>query len=278
MAPVWVAFPRPLILVLFTITVAVTVGFKAEVEAQGGAYATGVLGLMLSGAVAATLSLWKEGNRLMSCYCGIVAAVFLYALAGNVMDRPDGLLIAGAFVLLTLTVSGVSRYRRSTELRVTNITFCNAESQSMWSGFVGKKINLVPIKTATAEARARKAEEIRRHYQVQGPLAFLHVFLVDNRSEFIAPLKIEVLREGNDYVINVTGAIAIANTIAYISELLDPIAIFLGLTRQDPMTQSFRFFLLGEGETGMLVYTILLRFWDYTPEDDVRPYIYLMSD
>jgi hypothetical protein len=39
-----------------------------------------------------------------------------------------------------------------------------------------------------------------------------------------------------------------------------------------------RFLLLGEGETGMLVYTILLRYWDYTPEEDIRPYIFLMSD
>ena len=142
----------------------------------------------------------------------------------------------------------------------------------------GKKINLVPIKTATAEARRTKAEEIRRHYKVEGPLGFLHVFLIDNRSEFITPLKIEVTREGNDYVIHVSGAIAIANTVSYVSELLDPIAIFLGLTRQNPVEQSIRFLLLGEGETGMLVYTILLRYWEYTPEEDVRPYIFLMSD
>jgi hypothetical protein len=136
----------------------------------------------------------------------------------------------------------------------------------------------VPTRTSTAEARSRKAEEIRRHYNVQGPLAFVHVYLVDNRSEFIAPLKVEVTREREDYVIRVSGAIAIANTVAYISELLDPLAIFLGLTRQNPMTQSLRFFLLGEGETGLLVYTILLRYWQYTPEEDVRPYIFLMSD
>jgi hypothetical protein len=278
MAPVWVAFPRPLVLVLFTITVVVTLFFKAEVEAQGGAYATGVLGLMLSGAFAAALSLGREGRTAMSAYCWGITAIFLYALLGNVVDRPDGLMIAGCFILLTLTVSGLSRYRRSTELRVTEISFCTPESQSLWSEIAGKRVNLVPIRSATPEARRRKAEEIRSHYRVNGPLGFLHVFLVDNRSEFIAPLRVEVTREGSDYVINVSGAIAIANTIAFLSELLDPIAIFLGLTRQDPMTQSLRFLLMGEGETGMLVYTILLRYWDYTPEEDVRPYIFLMSD
>jgi hypothetical protein len=214
----------------------------------------------------------------MSYGCWVISAIFFYALGGNVIERPDGIVIAGAFILLMLTVSGVSRYRRSTELRVSAITFCDAESQDLWSQISNKKVNLVPIKTATPEARRMKAEEIAKHYKVQGPLAYLHVFLVDNRSEFIAPLRVEVIREGDDYIINVSGAIAIANTIAYISELLDPIAIFLGLTRQDPMTQSLRFFLMGEGETATLVYTILLRWWEYTPEEDVRPYIFLMSD
>jgi hypothetical protein len=214
----------------------------------------------------------------MSAYCWGVTVIFLYALAGNVIDRPDGILITGAFIVLTMVIGAASRYRRSTELRVENVTFCDVDSQARWSGITGKKINVVPTRNATPDARRRKADEIRQHYSVKGPLAFMHVFLVDNRSEFLAPLKVEVLCEREDYVIKVSGAIAIANTIAYMSELLDPIAIFLGLTRQDPMTQSIRFFLLGEGETGLLVYTILLRYWEYTPEEDVRPYIFLMSD
>jgi hypothetical protein len=58
-------------------------------------------------------------------------------------------------------------------------------------------------------------------------------------------------RDGGDYVLRVSGAIAIANTIAYISELIDPIAIFLGLTRRDIMSQYLKFLLLGEGERGV---------------------------
>ena len=42
---------------------------------------------------------------------------------------------------------------------------------------------------------------------------------------------VEVRREGRDYVIEVR-AIAIANTIAYLSEMVDPISIFLSLTRE----------------------------------------------
>ena len=102
--------------------------------------------------------------------------------------------------------------------------------------------------------------------------------LLDNRSEFLAPLEVEISRDGQDYVIEVFGAAAIANTIAYISEQIDPISIFIGLTRQNLMQQAFRYVLFGEGETGLMVYTILLKYWDMTPEDDVRPLIFLMSD
>lgn len=278
MAPLWVAYPRPLILFLFTITVVVTLFFRAQVEAQGGAYATGVLGLMLSGAIAAALALRREGARRMSLYCWGVAAIFGYAFTGNVIERPDGIVIAGAFILLILAISGVSRYHRSTELRASDISFCNPESAELWAEMVGKKISLVPVKTATKEARDKKCKEIGEYYKATHKLAFVHVTLLDNRSDFLSPLQLSVRCEEGYYIIEVSGAIAIANSIAYLSELLDPIAIYLGLTQLNPMEQALRFLLFGEGETGTLVYTILLRHWRHTPEQDVQPYIFLMSE
>lgn len=278
MAPLWVAYSRPLVLMLFGITVIVTWAFDASVEAQGGAYATGVLVLMLSAAVAAALALWHENRRTLGGYCWAVAAVFAYTLVLNVIERPDGIIIASIFILCVVVASGVSRYLRATELRVSALTFDDAESQRLWSGVTGKKVHVVPIRTATPEARKRKLDEIQKHYTMRGSFAFIHVTLLDNRSEFFAPLKVRVRQEGDAYVIEVSQAIAIANTIAYISELIDPVSIFLGLTRQSLIAQSLRFLLLGEGETGLLVYTILLRYWEWTPEDDVRPLIFLMSD
>ena len=143
---------------------------------------------------------------------------------------------------------------------------------------VGKKVHVVPIRGETAEARARKRDEIVSHYSVKGPFLFVHVHLLDNRSEFSAPMEFLLEREGSDFVANVYGATAIANTIAYVSELIDPISIFIGLTRENLMNQAMRYLVLGEGETGLMVYTILLKYWDWTPEDDVRPLIFLMSD
>jgi hypothetical protein len=131
---------------------------------------------------------------------------------------------------------------------------------------------------SVAEARHKKRAELARHYNVRGPFLFLHVNLIDNRSEFSAPLEVGLRNEGHDYVGEVFGAIAIANTIAYASEAIDPISIFIGLTRRALMTKAVRYLVFGEGETGLMVYTILLRYWERTPEEDVRPLVFLMSD
>jgi len=74
------------------------------------------------------------------------------------------------------------------------------------------------------------------------------------------------------------GAVAIANSIAYLSELLDPICLVLGLTRRTLMKQSLEYLLLGEGETGLLVYSILVRYWAETKEVSGQPLILLVSE
>jgi hypothetical protein len=278
MAPRWATLSRPLVLVLFAIDVVVTLVFDAEVEAQSGAYATGVLVLILSAAFAATLALWRERRWGMAVYAGFLCLVFAYTLADNCVGRPDGLIIGSIFTILLMMVSGLSRSIRSVELRIPIGYFADVESWRMGPELRGKKVHLVPVKSALPEALRKKKAELARHYSVRGPFLFLHVNLLDNRSEFSAPLEVTLRKEGDDYVGEVYGAIAIANTIAYVSEAIDPISIFIGLTRRDLMGQAVRYLLFGEGETGLMVYTILLRYWDWTPEEDVRPLIFLMSD
>jgi hypothetical protein len=96
-----------------------------------------------------------------------------------------------------------------------------------------KKVHLVPLRRTTEAAPARKAPDLREHYAVRGPLAFVHVSLIDNSSEFLSSLRLKVTEDGQNFVVKVSGAIAIANTIAYISESIDPISIFLGVKTFD---------------------------------------------
>ncbi len=287
MAPGWVKYNRPLILLIFGACAVVTWVFEADVDAQGGAYATGVLVLILSAAVAVALATWREDRAagrlpLKSLYFWIVSAVFVFTLLDNVVERPDGVVISALFCLLILGVSGISRFWRATELRVEKLTFVDEESERLWESIKGKKVNLVPLRTDDRASSLAKAEEIKRYYHTTGPVAFLHVNLRDDRSEFTTALRVKVNRdeaapEGRIFI-RLYGAVAIANTIAYVSEQLDPIALFLGLTISNKMAQSFKYLLWGEGEVGVLVYEILVRYWESTPEDDVRPLIFLMSE
>jgi hypothetical protein len=278
MAPQWATLSRPLVLALFAVNVVITLVFRADVEAQSGAYATGVLVLILSAAFAATLALWRERRWGMAVYSGVLCLVFAFTLADNCVERPDGLIIGSIFTVLLMLASALSRSIRSVEFRIPHGYFRDVESWRMGPQLRGKKVHLVPVPSCTEETLRRKRAQIARHYKAKGPFLFLHVNLLDNRSEFQAPLELVLRKDGDDYVGEVYGAPAIANTIAYISESIDPISIVLGLTRRDLMGQAVRYLLFGEGETGLMVYTILLRYWDWTPEEDVRPLIFLMSD
>jgi hypothetical protein len=285
MAPRWVAYRRPLVVVLFVIDLVVTLVFDAEVEAQGGAYATGVLVLMFSASAAVALALGREARaegtgraRANQGFFWLVTAVFGYTLVDNVVGRPDGVIIASVFIAAILVLGAASRYRRATELRVSSLTFADEASLKIWDDIRDKKVHLIPLRTNTKAFRQRKAAEIRRHYAVSGRFAFIHVTLPDNRSEFMAPLRIRVRDVDDDLLIEVSQAVAVANTIAFVSELIDPISIFVGLTRQNAASQALKYLLFGEGEIGLMVYQILVRYWEWTPEEDVRPLIFLMSD
>ncbi|MFI0482809.1 amino acid transporter [Actinomadura sp. 9N215] len=126
MAPDWTRATRPMVLIFTGASFAITVLFNAEVEAQGGAYATGVLALILSAAVAATLSAWKRRRRRAAVAFGAVMLFLSYATIANIIERPDGLVIAILFCAAIVVTSLLSRATRSTELRVTSVTFSDA--------------------------------------------------------------------------------------------------------------------------------------------------------
>jgi hypothetical protein len=121
MAPEWTRAVRPLALAFMAIAFAITIIFRADVESQAGAYATGVLVLMFSAAVAVTLSVRRGGRRPTLLAFGLITLVFAYTTIANVIERPDGVKIASFFIAAILATSLISRVTRATELRVTEV-------------------------------------------------------------------------------------------------------------------------------------------------------------
>src|SRR5205807_6903864 len=120
-------YARPLVLVLFGANVIITLIFRANVDAQGGAYATGVLVLMFSASVAVAISLTHERRPLAVLFYGVVI-VFGYTTVANIIERTDGIIIAAGFIFFIVTVSGISRYVRAKELRVGGYRLVDTES------------------------------------------------------------------------------------------------------------------------------------------------------
>src|ERR1044072_7099110 len=105
MAPDWAKATRPLVLVFTGICFLVTILFKADVEAQGGGYETGVLALISSAAIAVTLSV---KGKLKVVFV-LISLVFLYTTVVNVIEQPEGIKIATMFIVGIVFTSLVSR-------------------------------------------------------------------------------------------------------------------------------------------------------------------------
>jgi hypothetical protein len=163
MAPAWALAARPLVLVFAAVAFLVTWVFDADVDSQAGAYATGVLVLITSAAFAVTLSAYRRRDRTAWAYA-LITLVFAVTTVANMVERPDGLKIAGCFIAAILVVSLVSRVIRAYELRATGITFDETAA-----GFLREAVPSV------GRVRAHPARLIRLDRgQPAGPFPALH--------------------------------------------------------------------------------------------------------
>ena len=105
---------------LFTaICFVVTIAFEANVEAQGGAYATGVLVLITSAAIAVAIALPAVRWRF-----GLISAIFLYTTVTSTSSKTPGRHRDRRLFILGIVVSSfVSRVMRSTEIRLEGVEY-----------------------------------------------------------------------------------------------------------------------------------------------------------
>jgi len=260
MAPEWTKATRPLVLLFTAITFLITILFRANVEAQGGAYATGVLVLMTSAAFAVTLHLRK--SRFAVAF-GAITLVFVYTTVVNMFERPEGIKIASWFIVTIIAFSLVSRVLRSTELRIQGVV-----PDAVAEGFI-REVGHRPVRlianrpdVGNPEEYASKLREAREshHLPLDEPVLFLEVRPGDV-SDFRGTLQVAGADVAGHHVLRcVSPAIpnAIAGLLLFIRDRTGQIPhAYFGWTEGNPIAYLLKFLAFGEGDTAPVTREVL---------------------
>jgi hypothetical protein len=280
MAPEWARAVRPLVLLFTGVNLLVTWVFEANVDAQGGAYATGVLVLITSACVATVLDIWqhREGTwyRRLSWPFAIITAVFVYTTVVNEVEKGfRGLLISTFFILTILVTSFVSRYRRSRELRFAGFKVPDPETQLMWDTIRHLELTVLVPHRPGRRSLANKEGQIRREHRIPRDLTIVFVEVeLDDASDFMHEPEMRVAQEEGRFVIKITGAASIAHTLAALAlemaKVGRPPEIHFGWTDDSPVSGTLGFLLFGEGNVPWLVRDLIRR---AEPDETRRPLI-----
>jgi hypothetical protein len=281
MAPEWGRAVRPVVLVYTAICVIITIAFGADVNAQAGAYATGILAMMVSGAFAVTISALRRRQRPATAGFGLLTAVLCYALVKNVIDKPDGLAISGLFIVGIIAVSLISRVSRTTELRADRIEFDPAARQFITDSLAHDgALDLIAHRRQPGQDAAEYADkerEQRGSNPVPGTadVLFLEIDVVDP-STFSEVLQVRGVDVDGHRVLRAdapAGPNAIAAILLALSKTtgVRPHAYF-AWAEGSPLVHMLRYFLLGRGDTAPVVREIIRK---NEPDPDRRPGIHV---
>jgi hypothetical protein len=277
MAPNWARATRPLVIVFSVICFAITLVFRADVEAQGGAYATGVLVLMTSAAVAVTISAWVKKQALRWGFL-FIALVFGYTTITNVIERPDGIKIASLFILTIVVTSFISRALRTTELRIEKIEF-DDKAREFIAEMIEEEIRIVTNRCEVGDIREYRFKEHEKRVDNNIPstdsILFYEVELGD-ASEFSGKLKIRGV-EIDGYRILRTRSPAVPNAIAallmHLRDMTGKIPhVYFGWSEGNPIQYLIRYILFGEGDTAPVTREILRQ---AEPDPELRPNVHV---
>jgi len=254
MAPEWARATRPLVVVFTLICFAVTILFKADVDAQGGAYATGVLALMTSAAIAVTLSARRHNQRVQWLFM-LISLVFIYTTIVNIFEQPEGLKIAMIFIVVIVASSLFSRVWRSTELRVERIELDDQAREFVRKAATGT-VRIITNRCDRGDALEYKAKEkekrVDNHIPAGEPILFFEVTPGD-ASEFSGVLKVrgesvdgfKILRTESPAVPN-----AIAAFLLFLRNETGKLPhVYFGWSEGNPVSYLLKYIAFGEGDT-----------------------------
>lgn len=281
MAPEWTKANRPLVLIFAAVAFIVTWIFNASVSAQGGAYATGVLVLMTSAAIAATISTRRK-KRWTKWGYGIISVIFVYTTILNIYEKPDGIRIAACFIFGIIAISFVSRIWRTLELRVSSVELdlkalefvrqCAAQSSH---------IRVIPNRPETLdlEEYQRKEMEARRDHDIapDEPILFVEVTIKD-ASNFSGVLSVRGYEVDGYKILRATG-VAVPNSLAALLLHLGRLSgkrahAYFNWGERGPGAYLMKFLFSGEGDIAPLTREILRR---VETDPNLRPVIHAAS-
>ena len=277
MAPEWARATRPLVVVFTVICFIVTILFRADVDAQGGAYATGVLALMTSAAIAVTLSARRRGQRQQWIFM-LIALVFTYTTIVNVIEQPEGIKIAMIFIAAIVISSLVSRVWRSTELRVDRIELDDTAREFIRKAAAGT-VRIITNRIDRGDAQEYQAKEKEKrmdnHIPAGEPILFFEVTPGD-ASEFSGVLKIrgesvdgfKILRTESPAVPN-----AIAAFLLYLRNETGKLPhVYFGWSEGNPVSYLLKYIAFGEGDTAPVTHEVLRQ---AEKDPDQRPIVHV---
>ncbi|MFI9048279.1 amino acid transporter [Streptomyces sp. NPDC053427] len=279
MAPHWARAVRPMVLVFTLVAFLVTWIFNADVDAQGGAYATGVLVLISSAAIAVTIAARRARQRGWTIGFAVISLVFLYTTVTNVIERPDGVKIGACFIAGIILLSFLSRLARAFELRVTSVILDDVAERFI-RDTAQRTIRFIanePDQRDVAEYRD-KLQQIRtdNDLSIKDDCIFVEV-TVGDPSEFESELRVrgEVLH--GRYRVLCLDSSTISNALAaLLLHVRDTTGqrphIYFEWTEGNPFAQFLRFFLFGQGEVAPVTREVLR---EAEPDRERRPRVHV---
>ncbi|WP_237724630.1 amino acid transporter [Deinococcus alpinitundrae] len=278
MVPDWTSANRPLVLVFISIAFLVTLAFKANVDAQAGAYATGVLALMTSEAVAVTLLAFRQRERALGLMFSLISLIFIYTSIVTVLSQPEGLYIALLFILAVLVVSITSRISRSTELRTERIDL-DEPARMMLTQYGGQPLRFIANRLDAGDISEYQLKELDVAYATHLPsgdrLLFLEV-QVDDASEFSDVVEVKGVQVGSHQILRARGASvpnALAAFLLHVCDLVGiPPHVYFEWDQDPPVRNALRFLIAGEGDILPLTHEILRQ---AEPDAKRRPVVHV---
>jgi hypothetical protein len=277
MAPEWARATRPLVVVFTLICFLVTILFRADVDAQGGAYATGVLALMTSAAIAVTLSARRHNERAQWLFM-LISLVFVYTTVVNIVEQPEGIKIALIFIVAIVGSSLFSRVWRSTELRVERVELDDAARDFIRHAAKGT-VRIITNRIDRGDVHEYEAKEkekrLDNHIPGGEPILFFEVTPGD-ASEFSGVLKIrgekvdrfQILRTESPAVPN-----AIAAFLLFVRNETGKLPhVYFGWSEGNPVSYLLKYIAFGEGDTAPVTHEVLRQ---AEKDPDQRPIVHV---